>query len=73
MTESDLFPQSYQQWRECITVRCCISLTKSYIASRLKELRNPSHPKTEEFCQKYGEDYLRQIIQWFEMAEKETA
>jgi hypothetical protein len=72
MTDPDPIPRSYQQWRECITVRCGIALTKTYIASRLVELRDPSHPKTHEFCGKYGQAYLTQIVQWFETAQKES-
>lgn len=28
MHEPDPIPSDYQQWRECITVRCGIALTK---------------------------------------------
>lgn len=73
MNEPDPIPRSYQQWRECITVHCRISLSKTYIASRLVELRNSSHPKTHEFLEKYGQAYLSQVIQWFETAQKESS
>ncbi len=73
MTEPDPIPRSYQQWRECITVRCGIPLTKSYIDSRLGELRNASHPRTREFFGKYGQAHLNQVIQWFETAQKESS
>ena len=73
MNEPDPIPRSYQQWRECITVRCGISLSKTYIAARLGELRNSSHPKTHEFFERYGQAHLSQVIQWFETAQKESS
>lgn len=73
MNELDPVPRSYQQWRECITVRCGILLSKNYIASRLGELRDSSHPKTHEFSEKYGQAHLSEVIHWFEMAQKESS
>lgn len=70
MDEPDPIPRSYQQWRECITVRCGIPLTAKYIGSRLDELRDASHPKTREFFEKYGQAHLNQVVQWFETAQK---
>lgn len=71
MTNLDPIPQSYEQWRVFITVRCRLALTETYIASRLAELNDLSHPKTREFSGKYGQQYLTQVIQWFEAAQKE--
>lgn len=73
MHEPDPIPSDYQQWRECITVRCGIALTKGYVGARLHELRDPSHPKTREFVGKYGEGHLRQVIRWFETAYEEES
>ena len=72
MTEPDPIPRSFQQWRECITVRCGIPLSRTYVASRLDELRDASHPKTREFFGKYGQAHLCQVIEWFETAQKES-
>ena len=71
-SEPDPVPRSYQQWRECITVRCGISLTPGYIATRLVELRDPSHPKTREFLEKYGQTHFSSVVEWFQTAQKET-
>lgn len=71
MHEPDPFPRSYQEWRECITVRCGLDLHRQYIVSRLQQLRDASHPKTREFVGKYGEIHLRQIVRWFEIAHEE--
>ncbi|PQO33692.1 hypothetical protein C5Y97_15780 [Blastopirellula marina] len=73
MTEEDPIPRSYQEWRECITIRCGIILSAPYIRSRLNELRNASHSKTREFCGKYGQSHLNQVIRWFETALQEAS
>ncbi len=68
MNDTSVIPENYQQWRDCITIRCGIPLTSSYIKSRLSELRDEKHPRTIEFASKYGNDYLKQVISWFEQA-----
>lgn len=73
MNDAEIIPRSYQQWRECITVRCGVPLTRSFVTARLEELRNPKHPKTSEFAQKYGSEYLQQVISWFEQAERSAS
>lgn len=69
MNDLGVIPESYAQWRECITIRCRIKLTDDYIGSRLAELRNAEHPRTIEFSEKYGRQYLNQVISWFERAQ----
>ncbi len=34
----DIIPHSYEQWRNCIEVRCKIRLTPTYIRERVTEL-----------------------------------
>lgn len=64
--------QSYSEWREALTVRCGIHLTPDYARERINALKNPSDRSTAEFIKCYGESYLRQVIAWFERAERET-
>lgn len=59
---------TYEDWRECIEVHCGIPLTEGFIAERLAELRDRSHPKTREFERLYGEGHLKRTIGWFEQA-----
>lgn len=68
---STLFPKSYAEWLECITVRCRISLTTVYVEARLEELKNGQHPRTVEFVRSYGREYTDQVIHWFEIAQLE--
>ncbi|HWL09839.1 MAG TPA: hypothetical protein VNQ76_15645 [Planctomicrobium sp.] len=66
-----VIPRTYQEWKECITVRCRIPLTHEFITRRLNELRNPDDPSTREFVRKYGQDYTDPVIGWFASAEGE--
>ena len=59
---------TYEDWRECIEVHCGIPLVESFIAERLAELQDRSHPKTREFERLYGEEHLMRTIGWFEQA-----
>ncbi|MEM8562966.1 MAG: hypothetical protein AAGF57_12060 [Pseudomonadota bacterium] len=62
--------QDYAEWHQAITQRCNIKLTAEYARSRLSALRDSGDPTTREFVAKYGEAYLRQVIEWFERAEQ---
>ncbi|MFO0690085.1 MAG: hypothetical protein U0900_15415 [Myxococcota bacterium] len=73
MTVQSLIPTSYENWRECIEVRCKIPLTSTYISARLTELEDDSHPKTREFERLYGTAHLQQVISWFRRAAGEAA
>lgn len=68
---TDFYFQDYQEWRDAITTRCNIKLTKDYSRSRIDALRNMDDATTKEFVAKYGADYVELVIQWFERAEKE--
>lgn len=72
MSDASPIPQSYDQWRECITERCGIPLTRVFVESRLKELRDAAHPQTRQFIGKYGTEYTNLVIGWFESAEREA-
>lgn len=63
---------SYENWRACIEVSCGIALTPGFIAERLAELGDSSHPKTQEFERLYGRPHLERTIGWFERAAQEA-
>lgn len=63
---------TYEEWKHCITVLCAIPLTKDYIAQRLAALRDTNDYTTQRFVETWGEDHLKQVINWFETAEGET-
>lgn len=68
---SGFYFQSYAEWRDALTQRCGIDLTADYARSRISALQDPSDKATKEFTAKYGDAYLRQVVQWFEQAERE--
>jgi hypothetical protein len=72
MSEQSVIPRTYPEWRECIIVRCRQPLTRTFIAQRLAELRDPTAAGTREFTQKYGTEYTSRVIGWFEQAEREA-
>ena len=59
------FPESYDQWRECIEVKCQLPLTKAFCEKRLKVLQDASNAETKRFILHYSEVYLQQICQWY--------
>jgi hypothetical protein len=65
---SSVIPESYGQWKHCITVDCGIALTESFIKKRLEELQQSNHPQTQQFARLYGADYTTQVIGWFQRA-----
>ena len=67
----DVIPLTYEQWRNCIEVRCNIRLTPTFIRARLTELQNDKHAKTREFARLYGGDHLQRTIAWFRRAADE--
>ena len=67
---SSFYFQSYDEWRNALTVQCKINLTADYARERINALSNVDDPQTREFAAKYGTDYLQQVIQWFTRAEQ---
>ncbi|MGB0331617.1 MAG: hypothetical protein ACPGPE_07340 [Planctomycetota bacterium] len=63
---------SYENWRACLGVSCGIALTPAFIAERLAELGDPSHPKTQRFGRLDGRPHLEPTIGWFERAAQEA-
>ncbi|GLS26618.1 hypothetical protein [Marinibactrum halimedae] len=70
MNDHNFYFQSYEEWRHALTKRCNIDLTPDYARKRIAALRNSNDSHTKEFSAKYGQAYLKQVIQWFEQAEQ---
>ena len=68
-----MIPESYEEWRECIEVRCKIRLTQAFVAERLAELQDRGHAKTRTFEELYGADHLARTVSWFSRAAQELA
>ena len=67
-----MIPNTYEEWRHCITIKCGIPLTDAYIEERLRALRSPRDAATERFRKLYGQRRLDQTIRWFEQARAEA-
>ncbi|MEM8997788.1 MAG: hypothetical protein AAFX50_22475 [Acidobacteriota bacterium] len=63
-----MIPNSFEEWRYCITEKCGIALTDSYIDERLRALRRPKDAATARFRELYGQRQLDQTVRWFEQA-----
>lgn len=64
-------PQTYDSWKECITVQAGIPFTEEFIAERLDVLQNFRHQDTMRFISLYGEEQLSRVISWFKRARSE--
>ncbi|MEM7219261.1 MAG: hypothetical protein AAF515_12925 [Pseudomonadota bacterium] len=71
--KSSPIPQTYDEWRHCITVECAIPLTPTFVAERLAVWRNETSQETQRFRKLYGDDYWRAVIGWFEHAQTELS
>lgn len=69
--EESYYPRNYQDWKQCITVKCGIPLTLEFIDDRLISLNDKKSEYTRRFIKLYGEEYTNQIISWFALAKHE--
>lgn len=64
-------PQTYEEWRHCITVICGQPLTGPYIATRITALNTAEDHMTARFVSLYGEPQRIKTLAWFERAQRE--
>ncbi|HCF1774320.1 TPA: hypothetical protein OM995_001199 [Pseudomonas aeruginosa] len=67
-----MIPQTYDQWRYCITVECGLPLTAAYIAGRLTVWRNAHSEETLRFRRLYGDAHWQCVRGWFERAQHDV-
>lgn len=60
-----MIPQTFHDWKKCITQDCKIDLTKAYAQKRLTVYLNKDSDETKKFLALYGEQHLNNIINWF--------
>lgn len=65
------FPETFEQWKRCITVDCGIPLTPAFVSQRLTVWRDEKSQETQRFRRLYGDPYWQAVIGWFERAERE--
>ncbi|MGX6446762.1 hypothetical protein ACVU7I_01630 [Patulibacter sp. S7RM1-6] len=64
-------PQTYAQWRECITVHCGIPLELGYVVARVGVLGDDEHPETQRFIRTHGLEHRDRVLAWFKRARGE--
>ncbi|MEM1410461.1 MAG: hypothetical protein AAGG79_06935, partial [Pseudomonadota bacterium] len=64
-------PTTYEEWKHCITVKCDIPLTPSYVEERIAALKDDRDFHTEKFKSRWGAAHLSRTITGFERAKKE--
>lgn len=57
-------PQTFEQWKHCITVDCKINLTKDFASQRLTIYADLNNPESQKFASLYGEGHLQNVISW---------
>lgn len=72
MTSPHTFSE-FTEWRDTITGRCGLTLSRAYCEERIHALSNPAVTTTKSFTVTYGEEYLKQVIGWFRRAQEESA
>lgn len=68
MVDSSLIPLTYAQWRECITIKCRVRLTRAYLEDRIASLADPETNENRGFRRLYGEAHFEAVRRWFQKA-----
>lgn len=61
-------PETYEEWRHCITVICRQPITLPYIEERIKALNSDKDHMTAKFVELYGDAQRLKTLEWFEQA-----
>ena len=64
-------PSTYDEWKNCITVKCGIALTQDYINERLRALSTMKDDSTAQFVEMRGPEHHQKTVGWFEQASRE--
>jgi hypothetical protein len=60
--------RTYEDWRHCIEVACCLTLTPEFVATRIAELSDVRHQRTQRFVETWGEAHRQQVLAWLHEA-----
>lgn len=66
-------PKNYEEWEDCITVKCGIPLTPDYIAGRITSLEDRGDFHTEKFIACWGAAHHARTLGWFREAQSRIA
>ena len=68
--KNSIVPETYEEWRHCITVECGLELTPDFISKRITSLQNDKDHYTQQFVKLYGQQHLQQVLGWFRQAQQ---
>tara|TARA_B100000767_G_C19668769_1_gene494339 strand:+ start:159 stop:362 length:204 start_codon:yes stop_codon:yes gene_type:complete len=60
-----MIPETFEDWKSCITKGCKIKLTKNYAKNRLVIYLDIKNKETQKFISLYGYEHLKNIQSWF--------
>jgi len=61
-------PNTFDEWKHCITVQCGIPLTADFVTGRIEALEDRSDYGTRKFIEQWGEAHHAQTLSWFRKA-----
>ncbi|MEM1388950.1 MAG: hypothetical protein AAF748_11145 [Pseudomonadota bacterium] len=68
-----MVPESYDDWKHCITVKCGIPLTTDYVQERIAALSNQNDFHTQKFIKRWGSSHHARTLTWFQRAAEELS
>lgn len=67
--ETNMIPENFESWKNCIVNDCKIQLTPEFVKTRLDVFNDASNPETKKFIECYGVLHLKNIISWYQKIE----
>lgn len=66
-------PNTFEEWKHCITVTCGIPLTPSYVEERIAALSDATDYHTQKFIERWGSAQHERTVAWFKQAADELS
>tara|TARA_Y100001954_G_scaffold83176_1_gene91386 strand:- start:931 stop:1146 length:216 start_codon:yes stop_codon:yes gene_type:complete len=64
-------PESYEEWKRCITIDCAIPLTRDFVKERIAALEDMNDFHTLRYIESWGKDQHARTLAWYRRAEDE--
>ena len=61
-------PNTYEEWKHCITVKCDIPLTLDYVQERIAALTDDKDLHTQKFIERWARAHHKRALAWFRQA-----
>ncbi len=61
-------PTNFEDWKYCITKKCGLQLSQSFVQNRIQTLENKEDLQTKALIGLYGEAHYQNTLIWFKMA-----